>query len=53
MTSGIVMLGARAGRMDQLGGTNGYAPAFGQAECILSRVTSLGNGTPHLARLLT
>ncbi len=23
MTSGIVMLGARAGRMDQLGGTTG------------------------------
>lgn len=53
MTSGIVMLGTCQGVVSQGRGTNGYAPAFGQAERILSRVTSLGKVTPHLARLLT
>ena len=33
--------------------TNGYAPALGKTECILSRVTSLGKVAPHLACLLT
>ena len=42
MTAGIVMLGARARRVDEPGGANGYALASGQAGCILSRVTSLG-----------
>lgn len=32
---------------------NGYAPAFGQAERTLSRVTSSGNKTPHLVCILT
>ena len=31
----------------------GYALAFGRTECILSRVTSLGNVIPHLDTLLT
>ena len=53
MTIGIVMLGARPSVVNLDGGTNGYAPALGQAECILSRVTSLGNVTSHLACLLT
>ena len=47
------MHGAQTGRVDQSGGTNGYALAFGRTECILSRVTSLGEVTSHLARLLT
>ena len=49
MTIGIIMLGACTGVVNQHKETNGYAPAFGRAECILSRVTSLGNVTPHLA----
>ncbi len=49
MTVGIVMLGARAARVGQPGETNGYASASGRAECIRSRVTSLGNETPRLA----
>lgn len=53
MTSAIVMLGARTSVVNSYGGTNGYALAFGRTECILSRVTSLGNVTSHLARLLT
>ena len=53
MTIGIVMLGAHQGVVNQDGETNGYAPALGRAECILSRVTSLGNVTSHLACLLT
>ena len=53
MTSGIVMLGAYASVVNLRRGTNGYAPAFGRTECILSRVTSLGEVTSHLARLLT
>ena len=53
MTSGIVMLGAYSGVVNLSRGTNGYALAFGRTECILSRVTSLGNVTSHLARLLT
>ena len=40
MTIGIVMLGAHQGVVNQDGETNGYAPALGRAECILSRVTS-------------
>ncbi len=53
MTSGIAMLGARPGVVNPVGGTNGYAPALGKTECILSRVTSLGEVTSHLACLLT
>eukprot|EP00358_Blepharisma_japonicum_P006093 CAMPEP_0202941832 /NCGR_PEP_ID=MMETSP1395-20130829/1971_1 /ASSEMBLY_ACC=CAM_ASM_000871 /TAXON_ID=5961 /ORGANISM="Blepharisma japonicum, Strain Stock R1072" /LENGTH=53 /DNA_ID=CAMNT_0049637441 /DNA_START=103 /DNA_END=264 /DNA_ORIENTATION=+ len=53
MTSGSVMLGARTSVVNSPGGTNGYAPAFGRTERILSRVTSLGNVTSHLACLLT
>ena len=49
MTVGIVMLGAPARRVAEPEGTNGYASAFGRAERILSRVTSLGNETPLLA----
>ena len=49
MTIGIVMLGAQTGVVNQPGETNGYAPAFGRTECILSRVTSLGKVTSHLA----
>jgi hypothetical protein len=32
---------------------SGYALAFGKTECILSRVTSLGDVIPHLDTLLT
>lgn len=53
MTIGIVMLGAHPGVVNLSGETNGYAPALGRTECILSRVTSLGNVTSHLACLLT
>ncbi len=53
MTIEIVMLGTRAHHVSALGGTNGYALAFGRTECILSRVTSSGEETPHLAMLLT
>ncbi len=53
MTSGIVMLGTQSHHVDDLGGTNVYALAFGKTKCILSRVTSLGKETPHLAMLLT
>ena len=53
MTSAIVMLGAYLGVVNPSRETNGYALAFGRTECILSRVTSLGNVTSHLARLLT
>ena len=53
MTSGIAMLGAHTSVVNLCGGTNGYAPALGKTECILSRVTSLGKVTSHLACLLT
>ena len=53
MTNEIDMLGALVYLVKRLGGTNGYALAFGQTECTLSRVTSLGKETPHLAMLLT
>ena len=53
MTNGIVMLGADSSIVNSSRGTNGYAPALGKTECILSRVTSLGKVTSHLARLLT
>ena len=39
MTSGIVMLGAQTSVVNLPGETNGYAPAFGRTECIISRVT--------------
>jgi len=53
MTSGIVMLGAQTSVVNLPGETNGYAPAFGRTECIISRVTSLGKVASHLAQLLT
>ena len=53
MTSGIVMLGTQPSLVSSEGGTNGYAPAFGKTERIVSRVTSLGEVASHLAQLLT
>ena len=38
MTSGIVMLGARPSVVNSDGEADGYAPAFGKTECMLSRV---------------
>ena len=49
LTSEIVMLGASANHVGVLKETNGYAPALGKTQCILSRVTSMGNKTSHLA----